>query len=160
MRWAGLTTVAGDVSVGVEAGRVCAIQFTPTPPGRAAPDDPVLAAAVTQLREYFDGSRQEFELPLTVRGGSTFERAVWEQMTTIGYGEMRTYGVIAATLGDPAAARAVGLACNHNPLPIVVPCHRVVGAGGKLVGFGAGLPWKKHLLALEAKVRIEQTFAS
>jgi methylated-DNA-[protein]-cysteine S-methyltransferase len=73
---------------------------------------------------------------------------------------MRTYGQIAADVGAPDGARAVGVACNHNPLPVVVPCHRVVGAGGKLVGFGGGLPRKKFLLALEARVRVERDFSS
>src|SRR3954467_6305073 len=111
MRWAELMTVAGAVSGGAAGGRVCAITFTAAPANREASDDPVLAAAVIQLREYFAGTRMEFDLPLEVRGGSDFERAVWEQMITIGYGEMRTYGAIATTLGDPGAARAVGLAC-------------------------------------------------
>jgi methylated-DNA-[protein]-cysteine S-methyltransferase len=73
---------------------------------------------------------------------------------------MRTYGEIAKAVGDPTAARAVGVACNRNRLPVILPCHRVVGAGGKLVGFGGGLPRKRFLLELEARVRVEQDFAS
>ena len=79
-------------------------------------------------------------------------------MSRIPYGEMRTYGEIAAEVGEPDGARAVGVACNRNPLPVIVPCHRVVGAGGKLVGFGGGLWRKKLLLELEARTRIEQDF--
>jgi methylated-DNA-[protein]-cysteine S-methyltransferase len=118
----------------------------------------LLDVAVQQLREYFEGVRQDFDLVLSVRGGGEFERAVWAQIAAIGYGEMRTYGEIAAAVGDRGAAQAVGTACNRNPLPIVVPCHRVVGAGGKLVGFGGGLPRKRFLLELEARVRIEAAF--
>ena len=98
-------------------------------------------------------------LPLSVTEGSDFERAVWRAIAAIPYAQMRTYGQIAADVGDSGAARAVGTACNRNPLPVVVPCHRVVGAGGKLVGFGGGLPRKRFLLELEARVRIERDFA-
>ena len=88
------------------------------------------------------------------------ERAVWSALAGIPYGEMRTYGQIATTVGDRDAARAVGIACNHNPIAIVLPCHRVVGADGKLVGFGGGLPRKRFLLELEARVRIERDFSA
>jgi methylated-DNA-[protein]-cysteine S-methyltransferase len=158
VRWAGLITPQGEVSVAVADGSVVALRFGSPP--RPVSVDPVLTTAVQQLQEYFEGARLVFDLPLDVRGGSEFERAVWAQLTTIGYADMRTYGAIATALGDPGAARAVGTACNHNPIAIVLPCHRVVGAGGKLVGFGGGLPWKRYLLELEAKVRVEQTFAS
>ena len=102
----------------------------------------------------------DFELPLSVTSGSPFERAVWQAIATIPYGQMRTYGEIAADVGAPDGARAVGVACNRNPLPVVVPCHRVVGAGGKLVGFGGGLPRKRFLLGLEARVRVERDFST
>jgi methylated-DNA-[protein]-cysteine S-methyltransferase len=93
-----------------------------------------------------------------VRRGSEFERAVWREMTRIPYGEMRTYGEIAAAVGDPGGARAVGVACNRNPIPVIVPCHRIVGAGGKLVGFGGGLHRKRYLLELEARVALERAW--
>jgi methylated-DNA-[protein]-cysteine S-methyltransferase len=112
-----------------------------------------------ELDEYFAGERTTFDLPLADVGGSEFDRAVWAALGTIPYGEMRTYGQIAAAVGDPTAARAVGVACNRNRLAIVLPCHRVVGADGKLVGFGGGLPNKRFLLELEARVRIEHDFA-
>jgi methylated-DNA-[protein]-cysteine S-methyltransferase len=134
------------------------VQFDGPPPGRAEEPDGLLAVVVTQLIEYFAGTRTEFDLPLVVRSGTGFERGVWDQISAIGYGETNTYGAIATALGDPGAARAVGIACNRNPLPLVVPCHRVVGAGGKLVGFGGGLPRKVHLLELEARVTIEAAF--
>jgi methylated-DNA-[protein]-cysteine S-methyltransferase len=122
--------------------------------------DAVLAEAVRQLRAYLDGQLTDFDLPLSVRRGEAFERAVWDEIARIPYAETRTYGEVATATGDgdPLAARAVGVACNRNPLPIVVPCHRVVGAGGKLVGFGGGLHRKRFLLELEAGVRIVRDF--
>jgi methylated-DNA-[protein]-cysteine S-methyltransferase len=159
MRWAAVPSPIGDLGIAVDDDGVCAVRFQgPGGPPSAPAADPLLTAAIEQLRGYVQGLRRDFDLPLSVRGGSDFERAVWDQIATIGYGEMRTYGAIATALGDPEAARAVGTACNHNPLPIVVPCHRVVGAGGKLVGFGGGLPRKRFLLELEARVRIESAF--
>jgi methylated-DNA-[protein]-cysteine S-methyltransferase len=161
MRWAAVPSPIGEIGVAVDADGICGVQFQGAPPGRggAEPDglepDGLLATAAAQLTEYFEGKRTEFDLPLVVRSGTDFERRVWKQIAAIGYGETNTYGSIATELGDPGAARAVGIACNRNPLPIVVPCHRVVGAGGKLVGFGGGLPRKVHLLELEARVTIE-----
>ena len=107
-----------------------------------------------QLKAYFAGQLTEFDVPLAPPGGSAFERAVWAQIAAIPYGETTTYGEIARAVGNGAvdAARAVGTACNHNPVPVIVPCHRVVGAGGKLVGFGGGLDRKRFLLQLEAPV--------
>jgi methylated-DNA-[protein]-cysteine S-methyltransferase len=128
-------------------------------------DDPLLRSVEEQLAAYFAGALTGFDLPLSIRRGSEFERAVWAQLARIPYGETRTYGQIAAAVDaaltgrmDPAggAARAVGVACNRNPLPVVVPCHRVVGAGSKLVGFGGGLPRKRFLLELEARVDFER----
>ena len=135
------------LSVAVEDGRVCAVRFGPPP--RVAVEDPLLTVAVRQLREYLDGARQGFDLPLEVRGGSAFERAVWAQLALIDYAEMRTYGAIATALGDPGAARAVGTARNRNPIAIVLPCHRVVGSDHKLVGYAGGIERKIALLRLE-----------
>jgi methylated-DNA-[protein]-cysteine S-methyltransferase len=114
--------------------------------------------AVEELRAYFAGDLTEFSVPVRMVGGSEFERAVWEQIAAIPYGEMLTYGEIATALGDPGAARAVGTACNHNPVPVIVPCHRVVGAGGKMVGFGGGLDRKRRLLELEANVALQRAW--
>jgi len=160
MRWAGVPSSMGEIGIAVDDTGVCAVQFAGPPPSRAGAAAGLLAVAVGQLTEYLDGERRDFDLPLTVRSGTEFERAVWKEIAAIGYGETRTYGSIATTLGDPGAARAVGIACNHNPLPIVVPCHRVVGAGGKLVGFGGGLHRKVFLLELEARVTVEATFGA
>jgi methylated-DNA-[protein]-cysteine S-methyltransferase len=120
----------------------------------------VLDRVRRQLNEYFAGHRTEFDLPLVVRRGSEFERAVWEQIAAIPYGETLSYGAIARAIGEPGGAQAVGKACNRNPLPLVVPCHRVIGSDGKLVGFGGGLDRKRFLLQLEARVHVERTFTA
>lgn len=105
-------------------------------------------AAVTQLEEYFAGKRRRFELPLAPRG-TEFQRQVWRALTEIPYGKTISYGELARRIDKPSASRAVGLANGANPLPIIVPCHRVIGADGSLTGFGGGLPIKRRLLALE-----------
>ena len=110
--------------------------------------DAVFADARQQLSEYFAGERQRFELPLAL-AGTPFQRSVYDALRDIPYGETRSYSDIAAAIGRPKAVRAVGAANGRNPLPIVVPCHRVIGKGGGLVGFGGGLPVKERLLALE-----------
>jgi methylated-DNA-[protein]-cysteine S-methyltransferase len=112
--------------------------------------DEGFADVVRQLDEYFAGERTAFDLPLRPVG-SEFELAVWEQLTRIPYGETRSYGDIARALGDPGAAQAVGAANGRNPLSIVVPCHRVIGADGSLVGYGGGLRRKRFLLDLEQR---------
>jgi methylated-DNA-[protein]-cysteine S-methyltransferase len=114
--------------------------------------------AVDELVGYFAGELTSFSVPVRMVGGSEFERAVWGEIAKIPYGEMQTYGAIASALGDPGLARAVGMACNHNPVPVIVPCHRVVGAGGKMVGFGGGIDRKRRLLELEARVALEQAW--
>jgi methylated-DNA-[protein]-cysteine S-methyltransferase len=160
MRWQELSTPIGGLGVAVDGDGVSQIRFGGAP--LVSPDpvvDPVFGRASDQLDRYFSGVLTEFDLPLSVTVGSDFERAVWRAIAAIPYAQMRTYGQIAADVGDPGAARAVGVACNRNPLPVVVPCHRVVGAGGKLVGFGGGLPRKRFLLELEARVRIEWEFS-
>jgi methylated-DNA-[protein]-cysteine S-methyltransferase len=105
---------------------------------------------VRQLSEYFASERTAFDLPLRPMG-SEFELAVWGQLTKIPYGETRSYGYVAAAVGEPGGAQAVGAANGRNPLAIVVPCHRVIGADGSLVGFGGGLPRKRFLLDLEQR---------
>jgi methylated-DNA-[protein]-cysteine S-methyltransferase len=102
-----------------------------------------------QLEQYFAGDRRDFELTLEL-DGPAFHKRVWEALLTIPYGETRSYGQIAAQVGDPGAARAVGFANGRNPIAIVVPCHRVIGADGSLTGYGGGLPRKRQLLDLEA----------
>jgi methylated-DNA-[protein]-cysteine S-methyltransferase len=112
------------------------------------PAGELLARARRQLTEYFDGSRTSFDLPLDA-AGSAFERRVWDLLRTIPYGVTTSYGALARRLGDPQATRAVGAANGKNPIPIIVPCHRVVGARGELTGFGGGLDGKRWLLEHE-----------
>jgi methylated-DNA-[protein]-cysteine S-methyltransferase len=109
-----------------------------------------VAQAAAQLREYFAGRRTSFELPLEPEG-TEFQRGVWRRLCDIPYGETISYGELARRVGKPSASRAVGAANGKNPLPIVIPCHRVIGASGALTGFGGGLPTKKALLALESR---------
>ena len=113
-------------------------------------NDPRFEPAVTQLHEYFAGERTTFDLPLEPDGGSTFERRVWAELMQIPYGETASYGEIAARIGHPGKARAVGRANGRNPIAIVCPCHRVIGSDGSLVGYGGGLENKRTLLDLEA----------
>jgi methylated-DNA-[protein]-cysteine S-methyltransferase len=115
---------------------------------RVTRDAAPAAPAARQLREYFAGARREFDLPLAARG-SDFQRRVWRELERIPYGAVTSYGVIAAALGQPKASRAVGAANGRNPLSIVVPCHRVIGANGTLTGYGGGLDRKHRLLAIE-----------
>ncbi|HEX6901635.1 MAG TPA: methylated-DNA--[protein]-cysteine S-methyltransferase [Thermoanaerobaculia bacterium] len=103
-----------------------------------------------QLAEYFAGERQEFDLELAPEG-TPFERSVWEELKKIPFGETRSYGEIAEAIGRPGSARAVGRANGANPIPIVVPCHRVIGADGSLTGFGGGLEAKSRLLEIEGR---------
>ena len=143
---------AGDLRLRLiaSAAGIRAIEFAPFPESFALPNDanPLLAEAVRQLRAYFAGSLRSFDLPLDLVG-TEFQRRVWIELTRIPYGETRSYRDVARAIGAPNAVRAVGAANGANPVPIVVPCHRVIGAGGKLVGYGGGLPLKRRLLALE-----------
>ncbi len=119
------------------------------------PAGALLAAVRRQLTEYFEGTRTTFDLPLDGTG-STFERRVWDLLRTIPYGATTSYGALARRLGDPRATRAVGAANGKNPIPIIVPCHRVLGARGELTGFGGGLDRKRWLLEHEgALLRLE-----
>ena len=108
----------------------------------------ILQTAAQQLREYFLGERKVFDVPLNPAGGPFFQR-VWEVMRAIPYGQTMTYSRLAGLAGNPRAARAAGMACNRNPIPIFIPCHRVVGADGSLTGFRSGLNDEKRLLELE-----------
>jgi methylated-DNA-[protein]-cysteine S-methyltransferase len=145
-----LTLVAGDRGLR-------AVLF----PGEAPPADvlegahPVLASATRQLREYFDGDRRGFELPLDPVG-TPFQRRCWLALSSIPYGTTISYGEQARRLGYPRGARAVGGANARNPIPIVLPCHRVVGSGGALTGYGGGLAAKRALLEHESRVLTER----
>jgi len=113
-----------------------------------APDEQATAAAVSQLQDYFAQRLTQFTVPLNPRG-SAFQQAVWRELTRIPYGTCTSYGEIARTLGTPGGSRAVGLANNQNPIPIMIPCHRVIAANGNLTGFGGGVEVKIELLRLE-----------
>lgn len=123
------------------------------PAHRSAPVDeqhPVLLQAVLQLQAYFAGQRQRFDLPLAPEGGTPFQRAVWQALASIPYGGTTSYRALAEQLGRPRAVRAVGGAVGRNPLGIVLPCHRVLGAQGQLTGYTGGLVRKQALLRLES----------
>ncbi|MNO35981.1 Methylated-DNA--protein-cysteine methyltransferase [compost metagenome] len=117
---------------------------------RLSKDLPRLAGAVQQLTAYFAGELREFSLPLDMRG-TVFQRQVWEALCSVPYGQSASYKDVAVVIGNPQAVRAVGGANNRNPVPIVVPCHRIIGAKGSLVGYAGGLGIKSRLLQLEAE---------
>jgi methylated-DNA-[protein]-cysteine S-methyltransferase len=144
----------GDVVV-IGSGRVLAQVHLPRPDGTAQPtdvprDDDAVRPILEELEEYFAGARQHFSLDLAP-GGTPFQQRVWAALCAIPYATTTTYGKIAEAAGNSKAARAVGMANNKNPIAIVIPCHRVIGASGKLVGYAGGLPQKQLLLDLEVK---------
>lgn len=120
------------------------------PEPAAAPDHPILRAAEAQLLEYFAGERRVFDLPLAP-AGTSFQQSVWRALLAIPFGETRSYADVSRAIGQPTATRAVGAANGRNPLPIVAPCHRVIGADGSLTGFGGGLESKRWLLDHERR---------
>ena len=168
--WTTLDTPAGPMRVVAHRYALTGVEFTGPPPAAASPrtssvvaaersegrpvgdradGDPLLRDAVAQLEAYFARDLKEFDLPIDPVG-TPFQQRVWEQLRLIGYGETTSYGEIARRMGmTPAASRAVGLANGRNPIAIIVPCHRVLGAGGKLVGYAGGLDRKQLLLELE-----------
>ncbi len=141
----GRLLIAGD-----ERG-LCRIEFPGMDIKPAASwlrSDRVFGAAIEQLREYFEGRRTKFDLQLAF-AGTSFQRRVWEELRRIPYGKTISYGELARRVGNARASRAVGAANGSNPIPIVIPCHRVIGADGSLTGFGGGVSIKKFLLELE-----------
>ena len=151
--YATIDSPIGDILLTAEGGaltRLYMAPFTPDPAWRR--DEAALVEPARQLGEYFAGERTEFELELAPHG-TEFQQRVWRLLLDIPYGETRTYGSLANELGNPRSVRAVGLANGRNPISIVVPCHRVIGADGTLVGYGGGLERKRTLLAHEAEVR-------
>ena len=154
--WTVAASPIGDLRIVARDGAITAIEFSPfrapvsgEPLGSRQDDDPLLRSAVDQLAAYFARDLKEFDLPLAPRG-SAFQQLVWAQLRLIEYGETASYGEIAHRLGKTnAASRAVGLANGRNPIPIVIPCHRVIGANGTLTGSAGGLPRKQRLLELE-----------
>jgi methylated-DNA-[protein]-cysteine S-methyltransferase len=153
--WTLMHSPVGDLRIVEHDGAITAIEYSPfrdhdgRPRGDRDDSNLVLAECVRQLRAYFDRDLKEFDLPLDPRG-SDFQRAVWGQLLEIGYGETASYGEIARRLGKSnAASRAVGLANGSNPIPIVIPCHRVIGADGTLTGYAGGVERKQTLLEIE-----------
>ncbi|MDT8902864.1 methylated-DNA--[protein]-cysteine S-methyltransferase [Anaeroselena agilis] len=142
---AGLVTPIGPLAVTADPAGIIAVRFAPAagPPDPAAP--PCLLQALDELAAYFAGRLTSFTVPLRP-SGTPFQRAVWAELTAIPYGAAISYRDLAAAVGNPAAVRAVGAANGRNPLPILIPCHRVIGADGSLTGYGGGLEKKRWLL--------------
>jgi methylated-DNA-[protein]-cysteine S-methyltransferase len=143
----------GELLLTAEDGALTRLSMSPFEIDPAWRHDPeALSDAATQLEEYFAGERTEFELELSPEG-TEFQRRVWAMLREIPYGETTTYGTLAGELGNPKTVRAVGLANGRNPIAVIIPCHRVIGADGSLTGFGGGLERKRALLDLEAGVK-------
>ena len=151
--YATLESPIGPLLITADDGALSRLYMAPFAIDPAWANDPgALAEPAHQLSEYFAGERTEFELELAP-AGTGFQQRVWALLRGIPYGETTTYGALANALGNPRSVRAVGLANGRNPISIVVPCHRVIGADGTLVGYGGGLERKRTLLAHEAEVR-------
>ncbi|MEW1778805.1 methylated-DNA--[protein]-cysteine S-methyltransferase [Streptomyces sp. NPDC086777] len=143
----------GPLTLVAEDGTLCGLymesqRHRPPEETFGARDDSLFAETEEQLTAYFEGELTEFTVELRLNG-TPFQRSVWEQLCLIPYGETRSYGELAQALGNPQASRAVGLANGRNPVGIIVPCHRVIGASGSLTGYGGGLPRKQRLLDFE-----------
>ncbi len=152
-RWGLISTRFSTFAAAVdEQGRVVRFWLHADRKPRGIEDDSAIAEVRRQVEAYSAGELKDFDLVTHTDRGSDFERGVWQAMTEIPFGETVSYGHIAKKLGQPDAARAVGVACNGNPIPLIVPCHRVIGADGALVGFGGGLPLKRALLDHESVV--------
>ena len=155
IEYAFLDSPVGRLLAAVEDGALRVLEFADS--GRRAsvpdpswvPDEGGVAAIRAQLATYFAGHLRVFDIDVRPAYGTAFQRRVWDELRRIPYGETISYGELARRLGDPKAVRAVGLANGANPVAIVVPCHRVIGANGSLTGYGGGLPIKQALLALE-----------
>jgi len=144
-----IQTILGPLALEGTERALKAVRFGTLPADGGCP---LLELAARELQEYLEGRRMEFDIPLAP-DGTDFQRQVWAELRKIPYGETVSYGEIAARTGRPKAARAVGMANHRNPIPILIPCHRVVGAGGALVGYGGGLSIKKKLLELEKRIK-------
>lgn len=164
MRFLTMHSPVGDLTLAANDRGLAVVHFErykhgPTPAAHAAwtrddgrnPESGVLARAREQLTAYFAGTRRTFDLPLAP-SGTPFQTRVWDELRRIPFGERTSYGELARRLGNPAASRAVGAANGRNPISIIVPCHRVVGANGSLTGFGGGIERKRWLLAHEQRV--------
>ena len=160
MYWHEIDSPIGTLLLAGDGVRLTAVHFQSGPRPRRPPGEWLAAATpfapvIAQLAEYFTGRRRAFDLPLGPEG-TAFQRTVWLALREIPYGETRSYAELARSIGKPRASRAVGLANGANPLPIIVPCHRVIGADGSLTGFGGGLDIKRKLLALERETHLSR----
>ena len=144
-----ISSPIGDLQLYSDGENIVKIGF-PDEETKQAPEgnDPVLQSCARQLEEYFHGTRRRFKLPLAPEG-TEFQQKVWQALADIPFGQTRSYGDVARAIGKPRSVRAVGAANGRNPLPIVVPCHRVIGSDGSLTGFAGGLAAKTRLLELE-----------
>lgn len=143
--------IIGNLLIAEENGRLVRVGFNEhLPAGCTDCRTPLLDKAFAEISEYLSGQRRSFDLALAFKG-SSFQQRVWQALQTIPYGETRSYQEIAVQTGNPKACRAVGMANNKNPIGIIIPCHRVIGKSGKLVGYAGGLNVKEYLLKLECK---------
>ncbi len=142
-------TKIGNMAIIEEDDKIIAIEINqPIKEDIMQKDTPLLKETEEQLLEYLEGKRKVFQVPLNPKG-TKFMKEVWTALQEIPYGETKTYGQIAQRIGKPKAARAVGMANHRNPIPIIIPCHRVIGSNGKLVGYALGMEKKEFLLTLE-----------
>lgn len=146
-------TAIGKMTIASDGGAITAVAFGARPELAPAGRTELTDRAFSELEEYLAGARREFSVPLAPKG-TAFQRRVWDALRAIPYGETRSYKQVAESVGSPAACRAVGLANNRNPIAVLIPCHRVVGADGSLVGYGGGLEVKRRLLGLEREHRL------
>ena len=149
-----LDSPIGKIEICEEKGRITRIKIVSGEKFSPETETQLLLEVKKQLLEYFSGKRKTFDFPYEF-SGTDFQKSVWRELEKIPFGETKTYGEIAAAIGNPKAGRAVGSSCNKNPLAIIVPCHRVIGAGGNLTGFACGTEVKKWLLGHEAGLKGE-----
>lgn len=149
-------TDIGEIGIQENGGAITNVYFSTEriSDGIVVSETKLLKEAAEQLRDYLAGKRKVFELPLAPVG-TAFMMNVWQALCTIPYGQTRSYREIAQSIGNPKACRAVGMANNKNSIPIFIPCHRVIGANGKLIGYGGGLELKKYLLGLENTEKVK-----
>jgi methylated-DNA-[protein]-cysteine S-methyltransferase len=138
------------IEICADAAGITALNFVSREPDVVAPQHPILRAAVAEVAEYFRGERNDFTVPLSTPG-TAFQKEVWRRLVRVPYGQTTTYSRLARAVGRPRAGRAVGQANHRNPVSIIIPCHRVLGSDGRLVGYGSGLWRKEWLLAHEKK---------
>lgn len=149
MEYGYLTTPIGTLRIGADHIGVCEVDFTDEIMDKED-HNPFIQQAKLQLQEYFNGVRKRFDLPLHIKKGTAFQRLCWNALSEIPYGETRSYYEQAVSIRKPKAVRAVGGANHHNPIVIIIPCHRVIAKNGTLCGYGGGLSRKEYLLRLEA----------